>query len=119
VLGNGLASSWIDFVELPTGIGPAGGVLLRGDECFAASLGDSALTLRDGAALVKVDAARIERLVRSAEPETPDHFTIYLTGGERLEGVLVDPYLQLRGNGERKLEVPMSRVLAYRQAPRP
>ena len=106
-------------MELPTGIGPAGGVLLSGDECFAASLGDSALTLRDGAALVKVDAARIERLVRSAEPETPDHFTIYLTGGERLEGVLVDAYLHLRGSGERRLEVPMSRVLAYRQAPRP
>jgi hypothetical protein len=69
--------------------------------------------------LVKVDAARIERLVRSAEPETPDHFTIYLTGGERLEGVLVDAYLHLRGSGERRLEVPMSRVLAYRQAPRP
>ena len=119
LLGNGLASSWIDFVELPTGIGPAGGVLLSGDECFAASLGDSALTLRDGAALVKVDAARIERLVRSAEPETPNHFTIYLTGGERLEGVLVDAYLHLRGSGERRLEVPMSRVLAYRQAPRP
>jgi len=119
LLGKELSSSWIDFVELPTGIGPAGGVLLRGDECFAGTLGDSALTLRDGATLVKVDAARIERLLRSAEPETPDQFTIFLNGGERLEGVLVDPYLHLRGSGGQTLEVPMSRVLAYRQAPRP
>lgn len=119
LLDGELSSSWIDFAELPTGIGPAGGVLLRGDECFSATLADSALTLRDGGTLVKVDAARIERLVRSPEPETPDQFTIFLSGGERLEGVLVDAYLHLRGNGEKSLEVPMSRVLAYRQAPRP
>ncbi len=119
LLGKELSSSWMDFVELPTGIGPVEGVLLRGGECFAGILGDSALTLRDGATLVKVDAARVERLVRSAEPETPDQFTIHLTGGERFQGVLVDPYLRLSRADGQKLELPMSRVLAYRQASRP
>lgn len=118
-LGRELASSWVDFVELPNGIGPVAGVLLRGGECFAGTLGDSSLTLRDEAALVKVDVARVERLVRSTEPETPDQFTIHLTGGERYEGVLVDPYLRLSGADGQKLELPMSRVLAYRQVPRP
>lgn len=110
---------WLDFVELPIGIGPASGLLLRGNECFSASLDDKPLTLLDGSALVKVDAARIERFQRSTEPGTPDRFTFFLKGGERLEGELADAYLSLRGTGESRLTVPMSRVLAYRQTALP
>lgn len=119
ILGGGRTTGWLDFVELPTGIGPAGGVLLRGDECFAATLGEAPLTVRDGGTLVKIAADRIERFVRSAEPETPGRFTLFLTGGERVEGDLIDDYLDLRGPGGKRIEVPFTRVLAYRQAPKP
>lgn len=119
VVSLGGGHEWSDFVELPIGIGPASGVLLRGNECFSAALDDKPLTLRDGSALVKIDAARIERFQRSTEPETPDHFTFFLKGGERLEGELADPYLSLRGSGESRLTVPTSRVLAYRQTSLP
>jgi len=124
VSGNTVASlgrgqEWLDFVELPIGVGPASGVLLKGNECFSATLDDKPLVLRDGAALVNIDAARIERFQRSTEPETPERFTFFLKGGERLEGELADPYLSLRDGGEGRLKVPTSRVLAYRQTSLP
>lgn len=106
---------WIDFSEVPEGIGSADGVLLAGNHLVAGTLAPASIALRDGATRMQVQSDRIESIVRSVDPEAPGRFLFVLGGGERLSGEPLDPYLVLDRPGG-PLELPLVQVLAYRKA---
>ncbi len=109
---------WIDFSEVPEGIGPASGVLLAGNHLVAGTLAPASILLRSCAATVRVQTERIERLDRSGDPDEAGRFHLVLGGGERLSGEILDPYLVLDRPGG-PLELPLVQILAYRKAPTP
>lgn len=108
----------LDFSELPAGIGPQTGVLLRGNQVLAAELAPGSLVLVDGTTRTPVDTARITGLLRSTDPELPRKVEIYLAGGERLVGEIADLSLAFVRGGA-TVEIPSGSILSYRNPSSP
>jgi hypothetical protein len=106
---------WLDFSELPAGLGPTDAVLLSGDQWIAGDLEAGTLSLRDGASLVGIETGRITAIRRSTDPESRHFLTIETAGGERFTGTVVDAYLRLKRSGGSVVEIPVETVLAYRK----
>lgn len=119
--GEGLRSpvtgeaSWLDFAELPKGLGPANGVLLAGDQWIAGELEPGTISLRDGTALVGVEAGQVTAMHRPTDPESAAAVTIETAGGERFSGSIADAYLRLKRPGGGVVEIPVETILAYRK----
>lgn len=119
--GEGLATpgtggrDWLDFSELPAGLGPVDGVLLSGDQWIAGALEAGTLSLRDGASIVGIETGRITAIRRSTDPESRHSITIETEAGERFTGTVADPYLRLKRSGGSVVEIPVETLLAYRK----
>jgi hypothetical protein len=109
------ARDWLDFSEIPPGLGPVTGVLLSGDQWIAGELEPGTLSLRDGASIVGIEAGTITALRRSTDPDSRQTLTIETAGGERFSGAVVDSFLRLKRPGGTVVEIPLEALLAYRK----
>jgi hypothetical protein len=107
--------AWLDFSELPAGLGPVDGVLLSGDQWIAGALEAGTLSLRDGASIVGIETGLITAIRRSTDPESRHSITIETEGGERFTGTVADPYLRLKRTRGPVVEIPVETLLAYRK----
>lgn len=106
---------WLDFSELPDGIGPATGALLEGDELLACELAPGSFALRDGATVVAIDSARIVAIRRPADPEAGHLLTVATGAGESFTGEAAQAYLGLKRANGADLEIATERLLAFRK----
>lgn len=118
LLRRGDDSDWIDFAEVPAGLAPVQGLLSRGNDIVAGRLSTGDVSVRDGASYFAIEAERIESFVRLIEPDKSGLFLITLSGGEKIEVALTDPYLTMQ-TSHGAVELPTNQVLAYRSTPNP
>ena len=108
---------WRDFAEVPFGQGPVKGFLLLGSQLLEGSFSDAHFELLAGGNLLRLETAQIAAIRRSVDPESEDLIEVELANGEKLTGQFASPYMKITGTGG-EIQIPSSRLLAYRNAAR-
>jgi hypothetical protein len=108
------AENWVDFSEVPSGLGPSEGFLLAGNLLVSGGFGPGGLLLLDGDAQVRLEAGDILSAQRAEGPGRAHLVEVELVGGDRVVGEFAEPYLRIFSRGE-ELEIPSSLVLGFRK----
>lgn len=113
------SEGWIEFSEVPGGLGPSKGFLLSGNQLVAGTFAAEEILLLDGDASVRLETSKILGLRRDEAADRGRSVEVQLLDGNRVEGEFGESYLRLSALGT-EIEVPSSSVLGFRkEAPEP
>lgn len=105
--------SWIDFSELPPGVGPREGFLLSGNTLIGGGFAEAVLVLSDGGIELKVETAKIRTMKRSDESGSGHLRVIELMSGDKIVGELSAKEVRISCDGGDWM-VPADQLFAYR-----
>ncbi len=112
LLADSFSEAWLDFSELPSGVGPEQGFLLSGNTLIDGGFADESLSISDRGGVVKVETSLIRSMRRSDEPGASQLLEIELLSGDKIVGELSASELRiLSRDGE--VIVPAYQVFAY------
>jgi len=112
LLADSFSETWLDFSELPSGVGPAEGFLLSGNTLIDGGFADDTLFLSDRGGLLEVETAQIKVMRRSGEPGTAQLLEIELLSGNKVVGELSDNEVRISSK-DGEVIVPADQVFAY------
>lgn len=113
----GFSDRWLDFPEIPSGLAPAEGFLLAGNQLLAGSFAEETLLFADGGRKIPVESAGVVALRRPADGGDT-RFEVELSGGEKLVAEWPAAYFRLLLADGGEIDLPVSRLRAYRQGSR-